>query len=67
MDLSGIYQDINKAKDDLLETMIKDEMYLELKNDLTSSIEEIIDNTYRMIKEYGYEWEWSSCIRNYNI
>lgn len=55
MDLSGIYQDINKAKDDLLETMIKDEMYLELKNDLTSSIEEIIDNTYRMIKENGYE------------
>ena len=55
MDLSGIYQDINKAKDDLLETMIKDEMYLELKNELTNNIEEIIDNTYRLMKEYGYE------------
>ena len=55
MDLNEIYQDINNAKDELLNIMIKDEMYLELKNDLTSNIEEIIDNTYRLIKEYGYE------------
>lgn len=55
MDLNEIYQDINNAKDELLNTMIKDEMYLELKNELTSNIEEIIDNTYRLIKEYGYE------------
>ena len=55
MNLNEIYQDINNAKDELLNTMIKDEMYLELKNELTNNIEEIIDNTYRMIKEYGYE------------
>lgn len=55
MDLNEIYKDINNAKDELLNTMIKDEMYLELKNELTSNIEEIIDNTYRLIKEYGYE------------
>ena len=55
MDLNEIYQDINNAKDELLNIMIKDEMYLELKNELTSNIEEIIDNTYRLIKEYGYE------------
>ena len=67
MDLNEIYQDINNAKDELLNIMIKDEMYLELKNELTSNIEEIIDNTYRLIKEYGYEWEWSSFIRNNNI
>lgn len=55
MDLNEIYQDINNAKEELLNTMIKDEMYLELKNDLTSNIEEIIDNTYRLMKEYGNE------------
>lgn len=55
MNLNEIYQDINNAKEELLNTMIKDEMYLELKNDLTSNIEEIIDNTYRLMKEYGYE------------
>lgn len=55
MNLNEIYQDINNAKDELLYTMIKDEMYLELKNELTNNIEEIIDNTYRLMKEYGYE------------
>ena len=55
MDLNEIYQDINNAKDELLNTMIKDEMYLELKNELTNNIEEIIDNTYRLMKEYGYD------------
>ena len=55
MNLNEIYQDINNAKDELLNTMIKDEMYLELKNELTNNIEEIIDNTYRLIKEYRYE------------
>lgn len=55
MNLNEIYQDINNAKDELLNTMIKDEMYLELKNELTNNIEEIIDNTYRLMKEYGYE------------
>ena len=52
MNLNEIYQDINNAKDELLNTMIKDEMYLELKNELTNNIEEIIDNTYRLMKEY---------------
>ena len=55
MNLNEIYQDINNDKDELLNTMIKDEMYLELKNELTNNIEEIIDNTYRLMKEYGYE------------
>ena len=55
MNLNEIYQDINNAKDELLNTIIKDEMYLELKNELTNNIEEIIDNTYRLIKEYRYE------------
>lgn len=55
MNLNEIYQDINNAKDELLNTMIKDEMYLELKNELTNNIEEIIDNTYRLMKENGYE------------
>lgn len=55
MNLNEIYQDINNAKDELLNTIIKDEMYLELKNELTNNIEEIIDNTYRLMKEYGYE------------
>ena len=57
MNLNEIYQDINNAKDELLNTMIKDEMYLELKNELTNNIEEIIDNTYRLMKEYGYGYE----------
>ena len=55
MNLNEIYQDINNAKDELLNTIIKDEMYLELKNELTNNIEEIIYNTYRLMKEYGYE------------
>ena len=57
MNLNEIYQDINNAKDELLNTIIKDEMYLELKNELTNNIEEIIDNTYRLMKEYGYGYE----------
>ena len=49
-----IYNDITNNKNKLLNNLIRDDIYKELSSELTTNIEEIINNSLRMLEDIKY-------------
>ena len=53
-EIISIYNDITNNKNKLLNNLIRDDIYKELSSELTTNIEEIINNSLRMLEDIKY-------------